>query len=90
MAVRAVDSHKTYAEALEITAEYLGPTAERFINRQIRSHLHKKPRDITRTDLLQLLDWIRIAFSLLTRNRTIVDDYISRLERLAKGSSAKY
>ena len=72
-----------YDRVVEVTTSYLGPAAERFLERQIRTHLHKKPRSITRSDLSKLIDWIRLAMSLLTEDILTVDEYIKSLEKLA-------
>ncbi len=72
-----------YDRIVSTTHVYLGPAADRFIDRQIQNHLHKEPEKITASDLTQLIDWIRIAVSLLTDDTEIVEEYISQLEELA-------
>lgn len=77
-------THKTtYKRVVNITGAYLGPAAERFIDRQIRNHLHKEPENLTTNDLARLTDWIRLAVSLLTDDKSIVEAYIGQLEQLA-------
>ncbi len=78
-----------YDQAVRITYAYLGPAASRFINRQVRNHLHKAPEDMTTKDLVRLIDWIRLAMSLLTDNSQIVEEYIGQLEQVARGSRIK-
>jgi hypothetical protein len=73
-----------YDEVVEITIEYLGPAAERFVERQIMTHLHKSPEKITRNDLKKLIDWIRIAISLLTDDQTTINQYVRSLRRLTE------
>lgn len=73
-----------YKRLIEITNDYLGPAAERFIDRQIRSHLHKNPKDITKAELLLLVDWIRAAVSLLTNDREMVEEYLYKLQELGQ------
>lgn len=75
-----------YEQTVEISDTFLGPAAGRFIDRQVRNHLHKLPKDITEKDLLRLIEWIRLAVSLLTDDRKIVDDYINQLDKLAHSS----
>jgi hypothetical protein len=72
----------TYEEVVHITHAYLGPAAGRFVNRQVRNHLHKEPEGMTKKDLSRLIDWIRIAVSLLTEDEQIVEEYIGQLEHL--------
>jgi hypothetical protein len=73
----------TYKRVVRITHEYLGPAADRFIDRQIRNHLHKEPEEISEKDLSRLTDWIRLAVSLLTDDIKVVEEYIGQLEQLA-------
>jgi hypothetical protein len=75
-----------YHQTVRISDTYLGPAAERFIDRQVREHLRKDPQDITEKDLAQLIRWIRLAVSMLTDNSQVVDEYINRLERLTRPS----
>lgn len=79
-----MDSPKTtlYERVVRITHIYLGPAADRFIARQVQNHLHKAPEKMTSTDLDQLIDWIRVAVSLLTDDADIVEEYIQQLRRL--------
>jgi hypothetical protein len=74
----------TYEQVVRITHEYLGPAAERFISRQIRNHLHTEPRDMTKKDLSRLIEWIRLAMSLLTADSRIVEEYIGQLTQLTR------
>lgn len=80
-------------QILEISQDYLGPAAERFIDRQVAAHLHKKPDRVTKEDLVKLIDWLKLSFSLLTDDSRMVNEYISRLRRLASnnghGAAAK-
>jgi hypothetical protein len=68
-----------YDKVVRITNVYLGPAAERFVSRQVRNHLHKEPQAISENDLKDLIDWVRVAVSLLTENSEIVDEYIEQL-----------
>ena len=76
----------TYKRVVRITHAYLGPAADRFIDRQVRNHLHKEPEDITEKDLSHLTDWIKLAVSLLTDDSKVIDEYIGQLEQLAHES----
>lgn len=70
-----------YDRVVQITRIYLGPAADRFIDRQIQNHIHKEPSSLTAADLVQLIDWIRVAVSLLTDDSDIVEEYITQLQR---------
>ncbi|HSX37183.1 MAG TPA: hypothetical protein VLG13_03685 [Patescibacteria group bacterium] len=71
-----------YAQVVRITHVYLGPAADRFIARQVQNHLHKAPENLTRADLSKLIDWIRVAVSLITEDSEIVEEYTSQLKQL--------
>lgn len=71
-----------YTQVVRITHVYLGPAADRFIARQVQNHLHKEPDDLSQEDLLKLIDWVRVAVSLITEDSAIVEEYIERLRRL--------
>lgn len=89
MVSQKLDS-KLYATVVRITQIYLGPAADRFIARQVQSHLHKAPDQISKADLLVLIDWIKLAMSLLTEDADIIEEYTSQLRRLASPPKAKH
>ncbi len=86
------NSQPLYRTVVEISEEYLGQAAERFIKRQISAHLKKDPADITPQDLDTLIHWIKLTFAMLTDNKEEVIDYESRLrdlsERTQQGASS--
>ena len=71
-----------YQRVVEITHIYLGPAADRFIDRQVQNHIHKDPSKLTIDDLEHLIDWIRVAVSLLTDDAEIVEEYVTQLQRI--------
>jgi hypothetical protein len=73
----------------EITQDYLGPAAERFIDRQISMHLNKKPREITQHDLVKLIDWLKLSMALLTNDEHMVNEFTKRLESISKNRRGK-
>lgn len=78
-----------YKQVVDTTTSYLGPAAERFIARQIETHLNKRPEEITPKDLAQLVDWIKIAIALLTDDGKVVEEFSARLMKLSKGKASK-
>lgn len=84
-------NQSVYEEVVQVTHVYLGPAADRFIARQVESHLQKPPARLSRSDLRDLIDWIRAVVSLLTEDTEIIEEYISELEKLtvAKRSPSK-
>lgn len=73
-----------YDEVVRITNVYLGPAADRFISRQVQNHLNKDPVNLTEDDLSNLIVWIKVSVSLLTEDTGIVDEYIAKLNELAR------
>lgn len=77
-------------QVVKITHVYLGPAADRFIDRQIQNHLHKSPEQMSKADLLKLIDWIKVAVSLITEDSEIVEEYTDELRRIAKINPNKH
>ena len=77
-------NNTVYDHVVRITHVYLGPAADRFIDRQVQNHLHKEPQAITTDDLAKLIDWIRVAVSLLTEDSELVEEYTNQLQSLVR------
>lgn len=73
-----------YDQVVRVTHVYLGPAADRFIARQVENHLHKSPSELSRDDLANLVDWIRVVVSLLTEDTEIIEEYVAELEKLTR------
>lgn len=71
-----------YDRVVRVTHVYLGPAADRFIARQVQNHLHKEPQALSDEDLGKLIDWIRVAVSLLTEDSELVEEYTTQLQGL--------
>ncbi|MBW3569157.1 hypothetical protein KY385_03460 [Candidatus Parcubacteria bacterium] len=76
-----------YDQLIDITEDYLGPAAERFIDRQIESHLDKHPGKLTREDLKKLTEWIRLSVAILTDDEKIIDGLTLKLRELSVNNS---
>jgi hypothetical protein len=72
-----------YIAVVKVTEDYLGPSADRFIARQIEFHLNKKPEDLTKKDLRNLVQWVKVSIGLLTEDRKMVDSCSDRIAKLA-------
>src|SRR5882757_8818317 len=81
MSVRADDA--VYKEVVNTTRAFLGPAADRFVMRQIQSHLHKSPEQLQRKDLAVLIDWIGLAMRVLSDDEELVNKYVADLKALA-------
>lgn len=73
-----------YEQVVDVTVQYLGPAAERFVARQIQMHLDKDPEDLAEKDLVKLVDWIRLAIALLSEDNQLVDEFSESLLALAR------
>jgi hypothetical protein len=76
--------HSIKAQLFAVSQDYFGPAAERFVDRQISTHLGKRSDDITKDDLAELIDWLKLSFAMLTKDIKLVDEYVSRLNQIAK------
>ena len=75
-----------YRDVVDRTAVYQGPSADRFVTRQIVGHLDKTPEKLMPDDLGEIIKWIKPAISLLTDSPESVDKYIDGLKHLASQS----
>lgn len=78
-----------YNQVVRVTHVYLGPAADRFIARQVQSHLQKPPEKLSQEDLGKLIKWIRLAVSLLTDDSEIIEEYAAQLQKLAEPASTR-
>ncbi|HEV7454876.1 MAG TPA: hypothetical protein VGO07_06480 [Candidatus Saccharimonadales bacterium] len=76
-----------YQQAVDISTDYLGPAGERFMRRQIMTHLGKKPENLTKKDIHELVNWIQLTVALLTSDKKIIDSFSERL--IALGGTGK-
>lgn len=75
-------NNKIYKELVNATSPYLGPSSERFIDRQIRNHLDKEPLEVKRSDINLLIDWLRLSMNILTDDDNLVKEYITKIQKL--------
>lgn len=64
-----------YEGVLAITSEYLGPAAQRFVDRQIENHLEKSPKDIGASDIKKLTQWSCMSMALITDDKNALINY---------------
>jgi hypothetical protein len=80
------DPSKTlYKRAVDISEDYLGPAGERFMRRQISTHLGKEPGELDKKDIDELVNWVRLTFALLTDDSRMIDAFSERLTLLGEG-----
>ena len=71
-----------YQKAVKISEEYLGPAGERFIRRQITTHLHIEPEELQKEQISELAEWLHAAFAVLTRDVRYVSEYVEQIVEL--------
>lgn len=68
-----------YKQAVKISEDYLGPAGERFIRRQIITHLDIEPEALTKQQLPELAEWLHAAFAVITRDARYVNEYVEQI-----------
>jgi hypothetical protein len=79
-------SKNLFERVVTVSNEYLGPAAERFIRRQILTHLDKEPDKLMPKDLPKLIAWVKPTFALLTDNQALVEAFASDLFALTQSN----
>lgn len=74
-----------YEKVVEVTEEYLGPAGERFVRRQVTTHIGIEPEKLSKKNLPKLISWSSIALGLLTDNPDVVEAYAQEMEALVRG-----
>ena len=78
-----MESKPYYLEVVQLTERYLGQVAERFIQRQVRNHLHIEPVQLKPQDLPRLISWIEATLAVITDDHQLINDYLEELKALA-------
>lgn len=81
-----VQNNTLYHKTVRVTEEYLGPAGERFIRRQISTHLNMEPESLDKQNLNKLIDWSRLAFAMVTNDSKDIDSFTKDLKSLALNS----
>lgn len=77
-------STPVFEQIVELTEEYLGPAARRFVSRQIMFHLDKQPQDVAIQDIPKLIEWTKVTLSMLTEDKRMVAEYSDKMTALMK------
>lgn len=72
-----------YQKIIAISEEYLGPAGERFMRRQIKTHLDIEPEKISKKHLDELANWAGLTFAVITNNAAEVDEFKKKLSAVA-------
>jgi hypothetical protein len=72
-----------YQQVVIVTEHYFGPAADRFVVRQIHSHLNIDPEQLREQDLAGLIKWISLAMALLVEDEKLIKNYAADLKELS-------
>lgn len=78
-----------YTQVVQISEEFLGPAGERFVRRQIETHLSIQPEKIKTEHLPKLVDWLKLMFTMITNDARVVDNFSNRLLQLSQNQPTK-
>lgn len=82
--VQTIEMNTLRENLVNILRGQLGPATERFVDRQIISHLNKSPEAVGKQDLNVLVNWINISLNVLTEDKSQVQKCIENIKTLAK------
>jgi hypothetical protein len=80
----AAQSRHYYQQVVRVTEEFLGPAAERFVNRQIEFRLGKTPETLTQGDLPKLKHTLGVALGVLVKDSAVVDQAMHKFDVIVK------
>lgn len=73
-----------YDQIIAVSEPYLGPVSERFMRRQIETHLKISPEKITEEDIPKLIEWTRLAFAMISRDAKKNEAFMEQLLALSQ------
>ena len=77
------NNNTLYTSVVNVGKEYLGPAGERFVRRQVETHLEIEPEQITQKHIPELVKWSKLAFAMLTDDVEHIDAFENELLMLA-------
>ena len=79
-----IQKEDLYNKVVSVTKDFLGPAAERFITRQIKTHLKKDPPELTSEDIASLTALIKSALASLTEDPQIINGFTEKMMKISK------
>lgn len=68
-----------YEQVVDVVHDFLGPAAQRFVDREIQSHIGKRPEDLTRDDIDKLHEWCKLAIAMMAEDNETVEKFSKNL-----------
>lgn len=75
-----------YEQVANFTHAYFGHEAVHYVGRLIEVHTRKKPEQLSRDELMSLLDWIKGAVAFFATDKELLERYMTELFDLAGGA----
>lgn len=73
-----------YHASVRVSRDYLGPAGERFMRRQIETHLDIEPEKLARKHVPELIEWVGLTLNVVTDDKNEADEFVARLQELAR------
>jgi Uri superfamily endonuclease len=73
-----------YEQVVDVVYVYLGPAAQRFVDREIQSHIGKEPRDLAKSDIDKLHEWCKLAIAMMADDDKTVEEFSENLLALKR------
>lgn len=73
-----------YEHLLHLTHRFLGPDAVGHILGIIEMHLQKPPEELTKDDLISLIDWLSFGITFLVSNEEKAHRFLDKLTAYAQ------
>lgn len=68
-----------FEEIVDMTSDYIGPAARRFVTKIVHNHLDKSPSELKRSDVTEYHEAAVIAFARITKNSRLRYEFSTRL-----------
>lgn len=72
-------NNSVYEQVAHITDSHFGREAIEYFEKFISTHLQKPAHEITKAELVDLIDWIRITATFFVEDIAIIDHYVEEL-----------
>jgi hypothetical protein len=73
-----------FDQVVDVTEEYLGPAAQRFVARQVSFHLGKNPEELVPNDIPQLVEWSQATLAMLTSDKDMIEEFATKVTELGE------
>lgn len=75
----AATQKSLYEQVVDVVYDFLGPAAQRFVDREIQAHIGINPEDLTRADIDKLHEWCKLAIAMMSDDEATVEKFSKNL-----------